>query len=117
MPIPIKILPKQADFLQATERHVLYSGAVGAGKTRALCLKIAMRASFPGSREGLCRKHLVTLKATTLKTLLEGDGDMPPVLPAGYYQHNKSEKTIKLDGGGESSTSASTTRRRPAATT
>jgi len=99
--IPIQILPKQAEYLQASERHVLYSGAVGAGKTRALCLKLAMRASHPGAREGLCRKHLVTLKATTLKTLLEGDGPMPPILPAGYYEHNKSEKTIKLKGGGE----------------
>lgn len=99
--VEIEILPKQAEYLQATERHVLYSGAVGAGKTRALCLKLAMRAATPGAREGLCRKHLVTLKATTLKTLLEGDGPMPAILPLGYYEHNKSEKTIKLKGGGE----------------
>lgn len=97
----IEVLPKQHEFLTATEREVLYSGAFGAGKSRAVALKCAMRASIPGSREGLCRKHLVTLKATTLKTLLEQDGELPPVLPLGTYSHNKSEKTIKIRGGGE----------------
>jgi PBSX family phage terminase large subunit len=43
----------------------------------------------------------VTLKASTLRTLLEPDGTAPPVLPAGSYQHNKSEKVIRIKGGGE----------------
>ena len=98
----IDILPKQMAFLRCESREVLYSGAVGAGKTRAVCLKVAMRASVPGAREGLCRKHLVTLKATTLKTLLEGDGPKaPPILPPGSYEHNKAEKTINIFGGGQ----------------
>jgi PBSX family phage terminase large subunit len=49
----------------------------------------------------LCRKHLVTLKATTLRTLLEPDGMNSPVLPLGSYDHNKSEKIIRIKGGGE----------------
>ena len=99
--IEIEALPKQIEFLKAKERELLYSGAFGAGKSRALCIMLVMRASRPGAREGLCRKELVTLKATTLKTLLEPDGDLPPVLPQGSYSHNKSEKIIRLYGGGE----------------
>lgn len=89
------------DFLLAREKSLLYSGAFGAGKTRALCLRAAMRASIRGSSEGLCRKYLVSLKSTTLRTLLEPDGDLPAVLPPGSYEHNKSEKIIRLNGGGE----------------
>lgn len=99
--VDIELLPKQMDFLTATDRELLYSGAFGAGKSRCLAVKLLCRASRPGTREGLCRKHLVTLKATTLKTLLESDGELPPVLPSGYYTHNKSEKTIRIRGDGE----------------
>jgi PBSX family phage terminase large subunit len=95
------LLPKQDEFLHAKERCVLYSGAFAAGKSRSLCFKLLARASVVGSREGLCRKHLVTLKATTLRTLLEPDGMNPPVLPLGSYDHNKSEKIIRIRGGGE----------------
>ena len=96
-----RLLPKQADFVESNAREVLYSGAYAAGKTRALCYRLVARAQCPGSREGICRKHLVTLKASTLRTLLESDGVAPPVLPAGTYEHNKSEKVIRIRGGGE----------------
>ena len=99
--VTIEALPRQFEFLTCDAREVLYSGAFGAGKTRAICLKLATRACRPGAREGLCRKHLVTLRATTLKTLLEPDGDLPPILPPGSYTWNKSEKTIRIHGGGE----------------
>ena len=80
------LLPAQLDFIRAREREVLYSGAFGAGKTRALCMKLVSRlVGRPGAREGLARKHLVSLKATTLRTLLEQDGNLPPVLPRGTY--------------------------------
>jgi len=97
----ITLLPKQDEFLRATEREVLYSGAFRAGKSFALCCKLVYRAQTPGAREGLCRKYLVSLKATTLRTLLDGDGVFPPVLPLGSYVHNKSDKTIRLNEGGE----------------
>jgi len=98
--LTIEALPKQIDFLTAQARAVLYSGAFGAGKSRALCLKAYDRAQHKGAREGLCRKALVTLKATTLRTLLEPDGELPPVLPEGSYIHHKSDRVIELDGGG-----------------
>jgi len=99
--VEIPALPKQIEFLTATDRECLYSGAFGAGKTRAVCLRAVMRASVKGAREGLCRKNLVTLKRTTLKTLLEPEGELDPVLPAGYYEHHKSEQVIRIKGGGE----------------
>lgn len=93
-------LPKQLDYLKSTAPNVLYSGSVGAGKTYALATGAAMRATKVGAREGLIRKHRVTLTATTLVTLLEGDGLNPPVLPHGTYEHNKVEGVIRIKGGG-----------------
>lgn len=101
-PWNLPLLPKQAEFLEDnTHRHLLYSGAFGAGKTRGLCIKLRERARMPGAREGLVRKHLTSLKSSTLKTLLEWDGELPPVLPPGSYTHNKQEKSIRIIGGGE----------------
>jgi phage terminase large subunit len=94
------VLPKQAQFIDSTSPEVLYSGAFGAGKTRAGCLKARQRATTPGAIEGLCRKNLVSLKRTTLRTLLEPDGDLPPVLMPGTYEHHKTEGRITLNDGG-----------------
>ncbi len=58
-------------------------------------------ALIPGNFVGLCRKTLVALKNTTLRTLLKPDGDLPPVLPQGYYRHHKSDQIIEIHGGGE----------------
>lgn len=97
-----KLLPKQMRFVRAEDRFLMYSGCFGGGKSVAICAKILSRASKPGAREGLCRKTLVSLKATTLRTLLDGDGpDVPAMLPPGTYTHNKAEKVIKIKGGGE----------------
>jgi len=95
-------LPKQYEFIEATEREVLYSGAFGAGKSRALCMKLVARAaSSPDAREGLCRKYLVSLRHTTLRTLLEPEGGLEPVLPPGSYHYYRSQRRIKLHSGGE----------------
>lgn len=99
-----QLLPKQKLFVEHDERRlVLFSGSLAGGKTRALCTKLVRRASIPGAREGICRKRLVDLRATTLVTLLEPDGDLPPVLPAGTYSHNQNKRVIDLapSGGGQ----------------
>lgn len=95
------VLPKQAKFLQSNKKEVLYSGAFRAGKSKALCIKAVERASLPGNVVGLCRKTSTSLKRTTLRTLLNSDGDLPPVLPAGTYEHYKQDKLIKIKNGGE----------------
>lgn len=98
--VTIKTLPKQKAFLQSDADEVLYSGAYGAGKTLALCLKLVCRAMTPGAREGLFRQTLQDLYSTTLQTLLEGDGEMPAILPRGYYSINHQRRWIKIHGGG-----------------
>ena len=96
-----ELLIKQDMALFSTERHVGYSGAVGAGKSRAACIKALIHcAGRPKARAGLFRKTLVGLRKSTLKTLIEGDGDAPPVLPHGSYTHNKVNCEIKINGGG-----------------
>lgn len=96
-----KLLPKQDELIFARERHTVYSGAVGAGKSRALCIAALIHcASRPKARFGLFRKTRVSLLKSTIKTLIEGDGDAPPVLPPGTYTHNKNESEIRLIGGG-----------------
>ena len=77
-----KLLPSQYRFVMSMKEENLLSGAWGSGKTRALCEKLLrMCIEWPGNRVGLFRKEDKALQATTLVTLLEGDGDLPPVLP------------------------------------
>lgn len=98
--VKVRALPKQATFLRSTARELLLSGGYGCGKSIALAIKLAMRATVLGSRELLVRKFFSTLNRSTLSTLLEGDGDTPPVLPAGTYRHNKTAHEIRVNGGG-----------------
>lgn len=99
--IVYELMPKQDDFVNDDEaRELLYSGAFGAGKTRALCVRAVALARYPGARVGLCRKTAVDLKATTLVTLLEPDGELPPVLPPKSYHHHKTENWLRIQGGG-----------------
>src|SRR3990172_9430455 len=99
----VPLLPKQWEFIASDSPCILYSGAFGAGKSRALCYRAMRLAQHPAAQVGLCRKALSYLKATTLKTLLQRDGDLPPVLPAGSYIYRRmpGEISIKLQGGGE----------------
>jgi len=95
------LLPKQMQFVREDAPEVMYSGAVRAGKTYALCAKLYGRANRPGARELLVRKTMPALKATTLQTLIHGDGQTPPIIPPGSYVHNKTDHTIKFNNGGE----------------
>lgn len=99
--VRIPVLQHQADFIADESPWLLTDGGRGSGKTRALAMKLVHRASRPGAREGLFRQRLIDLRSTTLKTLLEGDGAMPPVLFPGTYAHNQQSKTIRIYGGGE----------------
>ena len=98
--VDLRLLPKQARFIQSRAREVMLSGGYGSGKSIALCLAVAMRATVPNSHELLLRKWNVNLTRSTLRTLLDGDGQTPPILPAGSYTHHKSEQRITLHGGG-----------------
>jgi PBSX family phage terminase large subunit len=95
------VLPKQLQFIQSEAREVGYSGAWRAGKSRALCYKIAAKAQIPGNLCVLCRATLTSLRETTLRALLEPEGDLPPVLPKGSYTHNQTKHLVDIHGGGE----------------
>ena len=95
------LLKKQMKFVRARDRFVLYSGCFGGGKSVAICEKLVSRACIPGTREILLRKTFNSLRKSTLKTLIEGGGTMPPTLPKGSYSHNKSEAEINIHGGGQ----------------
>ena len=97
----IALLPKQWRFVVSDAEQLLYSGAVGAAKTFGLCSKLRARACVPGARELLVRKIGRDLHDSTLKTLLQGDGGMPPVLMPGEYNHNVQRQEIRIHGGGE----------------
>lgn len=59
----------QETFFDSRARELLYSGAMGAGKSRILCEKawhIAQR--YPGCTVGIFRKVAASLAATTLRT-------------------------------------------------
>jgi PBSX family phage terminase large subunit len=96
----ITVLPQQLEFLTHPARELVYSGSFASGKSRCCCMKLLQRASVKGAREGLARKTFNTLRRSTLKTLLEPDGALPPVLPEGSYTYNKAEQEIKIKGGG-----------------
>lgn len=63
---------QQKLFFESMKRFELYSGAVGAGKSVAGCIKgIALNVRFPGNRGLICRKENTALKGSTLVTLLK----------------------------------------------
>jgi len=97
----IQLLPKQWQFYRANEFEVMYSGAFGAGKSRALCYKLLQHALIPGNFVALVRKTFTSLRHSTLRTLLKEESGLPPVLPEGTYTHNESKHSIQIHGGGE----------------
>ena len=97
------LLPKQIQLCLSKAFQVLYSGAYRAAKTRGLCYWAVQRAlEHPSAKVGLVRKCMVDLKNTTLRTLMEPDGDLPPVLPPGTYTYHKvpGEMEIRINGAG-----------------
>lgn len=98
--VTIRISHKQGRFLLSERPELLYAGGIRSGKTVAFCLKAVHRASHPNAREVIARLTLEDFRRTTLRTLIQGEGEFPPILPAGTYTHNRSEKWIRIHGGG-----------------
>lgn len=106
----LELNPYQTDFFTAPDRgfdEVLYSGAVGAGKSLMLALSLARYVSKPNTPVLLCRYTLADLKKSTLKTLLESerqkDGSVrPPILTSQCIKsYNKVEGIIYLHNGSQ----------------
>lgn len=96
----VKLLPKQIEFFNDKHKEILLCGGMGSGKSLVLCLKLIQQASIPGNVCLLIRKFLTTLKKSTLRMLLESEGDREALLPPGSYEHNKQDRTIQIYGGG-----------------
>ncbi len=61
---------RQAVFHAAPETNKLYGGAMGGGKTWALCAEaIALSCDYPGNRGYICRHELTSFKRSTGLTL------------------------------------------------
>ena len=98
--ITFDLFNKQSDFVECMAPEVLFCGGYAAGKTRALCSKVALHAlCHPGSFVGLTRKTFFSLRQNTLRTLLHPESGMLPILPPEIYIHNKSTHIINLHNG------------------
>jgi len=93
-----KPLPQQADFHSASEMYKLYGGAMGGGKSRALCEEVlALSLEYPNNFIVVARQTLPELKATTLLTWQEeviGNGRAKLI-----RDYNKSEGLYTLKNG------------------
>jgi len=62
--------PRQQKFHAAPEMYKLYGGAMGGGKTWALCAEaIALSCDYPGNRGYICRHESVSFHRTTFLVL------------------------------------------------
>jgi len=76
---------QQARFLYSQKRYLMLSGAVAAGKSLIGCYKgFLLNYNYPGNRGLICRKESVSLKGSTVKTLLEQV--VPPEIIVSYNQ-------------------------------
>jgi hypothetical protein len=70
MNVVYEATPRQAIFHSAPEMYKLYGGAMGGGKSWALCAEaIALSHDYPGNRGYICRDTLTAFKKTTFLVL------------------------------------------------
>ena len=80
---------EQEAFFDSRAAELLYSGWMGAGKSRILCEKaLYVAVNHPGCQVGLFRKTAASLPATTLRTLLR---DVIPQHPGVVVAQNLAE--------------------------
>jgi PBSX family phage terminase large subunit len=85
---------KQSQFHRASQRYKLYGGAMGGGKSVALCAEsIQLCLDYPGNRGYVCRKYNTVLKKTTMQTFFEV---CPPALIKSY---NKVDQELNFING------------------
>ena len=94
---PLFASPEQEAFFDSHAREILYSGWMGAGKSRILCEKAWYVADrYPGCTVGVFRKVAASLPATTLRTFLR---DVMGPRQHRIARQNLSESWWELDNG------------------
>lgn len=89
--------PEQEEFFDTEVREVLYSGWMGAGKSRILCEKAwHVAEQYPGCTVGVFRKVAASLPATTLRTFQR---DVLAPRLGRVASRNLSESWWELDNG------------------
>lgn len=92
---PLFASSEQEQFYDSRAREVLYSGWMGAGKSRILCEKAwAIAMKYPGCTVGVFRKVAASLPATTLRTFLRD-----VMQPAQIARRNLTEGWWELRNG------------------
>lgn len=92
---------KQTLFRDDPNLNKLYGGAVGGGKTVALCAEaLRLSLAFPGNRGFMCRHESTAFKNTTLTTLLKLIGEIEDLTKSKIMSnHHRTDKKIYLING------------------
>lgn len=92
---------KQAEFRDSPKKFRLYGGAVGGGKSVALCAEL-LRAqlAFPGNRGFICRHEATAFRMTTLATLMKLIGELEDMTGQKILtSHHKTERVLHFPNG------------------
>jgi phage terminase large subunit len=86
----------QHNFHVSSAKYKLIGGAMGGGKSKALCAEaLSLSGKIPGNRGAIIRKHLTTLRRTTMVTFFEtADSKL-------FKEYNKTEQKVTLRNGSE----------------
>jgi len=95
--IDINLLPKQKEFITATEKFVLYAGGLGSGKTYALAIWIIIQAITQPFISGLIINNTYgQLRDTTLNTLFNLLIDFGIV-----FKYNSQNSILKINNSAD----------------
>lgn len=88
--------PRQREFHECGRRYKLYGGAMGGGKSVALCAEaVKLSLKFPGNRGYFCRNQITDFRRSTLVTF---EKLCPPELIKAHY---RDERIISFRNGSE----------------
>ena len=83
-------------FHRSTAKYKLIGGAMGGGKSKALCMEaLNLSATIRGNRGAIIRKNLTTLRRTTMVTFFQS------LSPGSVKEISKTEFRVTLNNGSE----------------